>query len=266
MLYLAKIKNYLMRKLLFTLSVLILALNSNTLIAQSKSTNISINMGSSNPVGDYSYLKFNSVFYDKGYYPFVGGGANSGFNFGFASTYFFTKNIGLSVGYQFITNSIIQYQRIKQIESYLGKITYQAKNTNWTSHNTVLQSVATFPFLEEKLFIDFKAGVGVTTSSLPMSGESFQTSLQTLDVYGYSSESYISLSTKFDFGLRYYFKNFGIGAYLSSITAYTSNKSFVSVNTYSNQYGSVATTSKEKIGFDLSTLNFGLNLNYRLMK
>lgn len=239
---------------------------SNLIPAQNKSTNISINIGSSVPFGDYAYLKFDPTLYNKGAYPFVGGGANSGINLGFSTTYYFKKNLGLEVNYQFIKNNMILNQRITQIEKNLGNIIYSSKIDNWTANNTFLSSVGTLPLSKENFFLDFKAGVGISVSSLAIHSELFQTNYGTVDIYDYSSEAYFTLATKFEIGLRYYFNKFGIGGYFSSITGYTENKDFVSVNGFSYQNNSTSYISQQKLGFSMDTFNFGLNINYILYK
>lgn len=241
------------------------SLSISTSFSQEKSGHFTLNFGSSIPTGEYSDLSFDADAYNVGAYPFTGGGADNGFNLGLSYTYYVSKNLGFMIDYQYVKNSIIPNKRYLAAESYFGEelSVYDLRADDWKYNFTFLGSVASFPLLEDKLFIDAKIGIGIASFRSPLIEETIVTN-STLDTYEYSNESYVALATKFEFQVRYFFNSVGVGLFLNTITSYNSNREFDVKNEFTFNMNIDVYNSTKSFGFNNSMLNYGLNLSYRL--
>lgn len=251
-----------MKNTILTAAVLLLSITNS--FSQKKTGHFTLNFGSSIPTGEYSDLAFDADAYNAGAYPFKGGGASNGFNLGLSYTYYVSKNLGFMIDYQYVKNSILSNPRYLATESYFGEelSAHDIRTDDWKYNFTFLGSVASFPLLEDKLFIDAKIGIGIASFRSPLIEESIITN-STLDTYEYSSESYVTLATKLELQIRYFFNNIGVGLFLNTTTAYNSSSEFDVKNEFTvNMYTSTYDSSKT-FGFNSSVLNYGLNLSYR---
>lgn len=242
--------------------------------AQKNSTLISINAGGSVTNGSYSNLGYNEDLIDYKLYPFSDGlGAENGYTIGVSTSYFLSKYIGLSLDWNYIQHDIISYPRSVCFQNTFGDYYsgYEAYVKNGWTHNTLnVGAHVSFPIVKDKFFIDFKSMIGFSSYTTPSINETVFLTDDTELTYNIERGDFTSMSTKFEVGMKYFIKNFGIGLYFNSLMVYSS-ESLNSVGTNLDYYigdtGEFGSNSdRYYIKFNPSMLNYGLNLTYRIQK
>ncbi len=243
----------------------ILAL-SVPLYAQKGSAHINIFGGGSTPIGLYGTTDFIRADYADALYPFEGGGAFGGFNFGLSGSYFFHKNIGVSLDWNYSMHDLWFTPRADGIEDFWGPelVSYTNVYEEWV-HNTITAgAVVAIPLMDDRLVIDARAQVGLNTYSVPIIEDIIDLTGGASDYYISGGEVYTAFATNFGLGARYYFGNFGVGFNLSAITAFTAGNDTFVENIYDDGLVEEVTTSFYANNYDVSMINYVAMLSYRL--
>jgi len=252
-------------KNLFRSILMLLVFGSTSLFAQKGATHIFALGGGSITYGNYSALGFDSDAYNNFEYPFSGGGAENGFNIGFGTSYYLTKNLGFNVEWNYTVNSNNQYTRQSHFETYWGDqlSSYESTSDKWVHNSLFVGSIVSFPALDNKLSFDLGANIGVGFSSVPITSETVTLVSGTTDTFNSHGGNVTSLATKFDVGVRYFINDFGIGIKVSSLVVYNSSKTATYHETYYNGFSdSDVDGTYDLVNADM--INYSLSLTYRL--